>query len=808
MTISYNWLSEYLPQKVAPEELSKILTAIGLEVENMEVYESVKGSLKGLVAGEILTCIPHPNADKLKLTTVNTGAGEPSQIVCGAPNVAAGQKVIVATVGTTIYPAAGEPLTMKIATIRGVESYGMICAEDEIGLGTGHAGIIVLPEAVKPGTPAAEYFDSYADIIMEIGLTPNRMDAMSHLGVAKDVCAYLSYHQHKEIKPLLPFADTFSTGNHDLPITVTIENEYACRRYSGVSISNIRVKSSPAWLQNRLKAIGVRPINNIVDITNFVLHETGQPLHAFDADAIIGNAVIVKNLPQGTTFLTLDGKERKLNAADLMICNAEAGMCIAGVFGGAESGVKESTTAVFLESAWFNPENIRKTSLAHDLRTDAAAHFEKGVDISATADVLKRTAVLIKELAGGEISSDIIDIYPQPQQKRVIVLKYNYLQKLSGKHYTSGEVKSLLLALGFEIIKETADALTVAVPFSKLDISLPADVVEEILRIDGIDNIAIPVAITISPAQETLGNKEALKNKLAGQLTGLGFFEIMTNSITNSKYFSPQVLDGTVKMMNSLSEALDVLRPSMLQTGLETIVYNSNRKNSSLRFFEFGKTYHTNGIGNYTEAEHVCLYITGSPAEQEWKVKLMPLGFFDIKGYAAAVLQAAGINNIRFEESNEAENVSLNIISGNKILGNICTVATDQLKQFDIKQPVYFADIYFDVLLSLVEAKAIIYTEIPRFPAVQRDLSLIIDKAISYGKVEATIYKKNLPKLTGMRLFDVFESEKLGDNLKSLAISFTFSDDEKTLTDKETDNMMNTITQGLEKELNAVIRKG
>ncbi|HET9430733.1 MAG TPA: phenylalanine--tRNA ligase subunit beta, partial [Chitinophagaceae bacterium] len=488
MTISYKWLSEYLPAGqagtqviVEPERLSRILTAIGLEVESMEHYEEVKGGLKGLVIGEVISAEKHPNADKLTLTRVNIGNGEPLQIVCGAPNVAVGQKVVVAGVGTVIYPNTGDPLTMKVARIRNVESYGMICAEDEIGLGQSHAGILVLPPELKPGTRAIDYFQPYDDYIYEIGLTPNRMDAMSHWGVARDVCAYLSHHDKKDTKPRLPNSNNFRVDNHSLTIQVTVENPIACPRYSGLSITNVKVKESPRWIQQKLKAIGIRPINNIVDITNFIQHETGQPLHAFDADAITGNKIIVKNLPEGTPFVTLDEKERKLSASDLMICNEKEPMCIAGVFGGLHSGVTEKTTKIFLESAFFEPVSIRKTSFAHGLRTDAASRFEKGTDISATVNVLKRAALLIKEAAGGEIASEIVDVYQQSKEKKQVAIKYHYLKKISGKNYHPDAVKNILTSLGFEVLKEGIDELRVAVPFHKPDISLPADLVEEVL---------------------------------------------------------------------------------------------------------------------------------------------------------------------------------------------------------------------------------------------------------------------------------------------------------------------------------------
>ncbi|MEJ7769798.1 MAG: phenylalanine--tRNA ligase subunit beta, partial [Chitinophagaceae bacterium] len=576
MTISFNWLSEYLPVKTEPERLSKILTSIGLEVESMRKYESVQGGLKGLVIGEVISCEKHPHADKLKVTRVNTGSKEPLQIVCGASNVATGQKVVIATVGSTIYPVNGTPLTLKVAKIRNIESQGMICAEDEIGLGESHEGIMILPANVQPGLSAASYFSVYEDTILEIGLTPNRMDAMSHLGVARDVCAYLTHHDKKQLKAILPFSNTFKTDNTSLSINVSIENTKACQRYAGVSIKGVTIAASPKWLQDRLKAIGLRPINNIVDITNFILHETGQPLHAFDADAIKGGKITVKNLPDDTVFLTLDEKKRNISAQDLMICNAEEAMAIAGVFGGLHSGITGSTSNIFIESAWFSPTEIRKTSFRHQLRTDAAARFEKGVDISNTVNVLKRAALLIREIAGGQIASEIVDVYPAPKTKTEVVVKYHYLKKLSGKNYHQDAVRKILEALGFEMIKEGIDEMRVKVPFSKPDISLPADIVEEILRIDGYDNIEIPTAIQITPSVDD-HIRSAYKEKVAGYLTGAGFNEILTNSITNSDFFPEEVLNKSVKMMNSLSAELNILRPSMLETGLQALAHNLNR---------------------------------------------------------------------------------------------------------------------------------------------------------------------------------------------------------------------------------------
>lgn len=805
MTISYNWLSDYLPVRIEPERLSEILTSIGLEVEKMEVFEEVKGGLKGLVLGEVLDVQQHPNADKLKLTKVDTGA-EPLQIVCGAPNVAAGQKVVVAPVGTTIYPAGGDPLTMKVAKIRGVESYGMICAEDEIGLGTSHAGILVLPADVKPGQPAADYFQPFSDVVYEIGLTPNRMDAMSHWGVARDVCAYLSHHDGIDAKPLLPAVD-FSVGDTSLAVSVTVEDEQACKRYAGVCLSGVAVGPSPKWMQERLKAIGLRPINNIVDITNYIQHETGQPLHAFDYDQIRGKKVVVKTLPEGSTFVTLDEKERKLSSEDLMICDAEGPMCIGGVFGGLHSGVTNETKNIFLESAWFNPVSIRKTSFRHGLRTDAATRFEKGVDISNTVPVLQRAALLMKELAGAIVASEIVDVYPAPLPKKELAFSYQYLRKLSGKDYPSEAVKSILESLQFTVVQENSDALVLQVPYHKPDVSIPADVVEEILRIDGLDNIEIPAAITITPSVEEDDRSERLKEKLSSVLTGAGFSEILTNSITNSAYFTAEELQGAVKLLNNLSSELNILRPSMLHTALEVIGFNLNRKNSDLRLFEFGKTYATAGVGDYREPTHLCLYATGQVAETAWKGKGATVDLYYLKGVVTALLTAMQVKGLGFEKGeNKDLEASLVVLVGKEKMGEIGLVKKALASQFDCKQPVLFADLYWEELVAKAGRK-VQYKGLSKYPPVERDLAMVVPKAMPYGDIQSHISNLRLAQLQDVRLFDIFESEKLGQDKKSLAVNFTFLDEEKTLTDKEIDGWMKKIMSILEKNLGVEIRK-
>ncbi len=815
MTISYKWLSEYLPVTVEPERLSRILTSIGLEVESMTKYEEVKGGLKGLIIGEVVSTEKHPNADKLTLTKVNVGSTEPLQIVCGAPNVAVGQKVIVATVGTTIYPSTGEPLTMKVAKIRSVESRGMICAEDEIGMGTSHAGIMVLPDEVKVGTSAVDYFQPHEDIIYEIGLTPNRMDAMSHWGVARDVCAYLSHHDKKDLKPKLPNSNGFKVDNTSLTIDVTVENPTACPRYSGVSIANVTIKESPKWLQQKLKAIGLRPINNIVDITNFIQHETGQPLHAFDADTLGGKKVIIKNLPEGTTFVTLDEKERKLSSEDLMICDEKEGICIAGVFGGLHSGVSSATKNIFLESACFDAVTTRKTSFRHGLRTDAASRFEKGTDISATVNVLKRAANLIKEIGGGEIASEIVDVYPTTKPKTEVAIKYHFIKKLSGKNYHPDSVKNILNSLGFEVLKEGIDELRVAVPYHKPDISLPADLVEEVLRIDGLDNIDIPEAITITPAVEDNYAKEVYREKVANYLVGQGFNEMMTNSITNAAYFSEEELQSMVRMTNSLSAELNILRNSLFETSLEVVAHNLNHKNNSLRLFEFGNAYHTSGPGKYSEAEKLCLVITGNKNEDSWKQKTAPSDFYSLKGAVDAVLKSLGISPDAIEVL-KVPKLDNHIVYklNNQIIASAGEVKKSILEKFGIKQPVFFAALNWAVLSELASKQTKAVKEISKYPAVQRDLAMIVPKELAWEQVQQTVQKikLNLPagqagKLQDIKLFDIFESEKLGAGKKSVAVNFTFLDEEKTLTDKEIDGWMNKIMTILEKDLQAEIRK-
>ncbi|MCO6496663.1 MAG: phenylalanine--tRNA ligase subunit beta [Chitinophagaceae bacterium] len=806
MKISYNWLKDYLPadEVFAPyikdiRKMEEILTSIGLEVEGVEQFESIKGGLKGLIVGEVLTCEKHPNADKLKLTTVNTGS-EVLNIVCGAPNVAAGQKVVVATVGTVIHPVKGDAFTIQKAKIRGEESRGMLCAEDEIGLGESHEGIIVLPENSVPGTTVADLYDVYTDTVFEIGLTPNRMDAQSHLGVAKDVCAWLTHHTGNKADVVSPLGKPFTADNNDKPVEVVVKDATLCPRYSGVSITGIQTAESPRWLKHRLMALGMRPISNVVDITNFILHATGQPLHAFDADKIGGGKVVVETLPQNTLFVTLDEKERKLSNEDIMICDgADIPMCIGGVFGGLDSGISSSTKNIFLESASFNPGNVRKTIFRHGLRTDAAVRFEKGVDISKTVDVLKYAAQMIRELCNGVISSEVVDIFTPPAD-RIIDLEYSYLKKLSGRDFKKVEVKVILTQLGFKILEENEQLLKVRAPDSNPDISLPADVVEEILRITGLDNVPIPRQVKMTPGIHDNAQEALLKEKTAAWLTGNGFMEIFTNSITNDDYY-PEA-KNVVRIINSLSEELNIMRPDMLATGLESIAYNINRKNRDLLFFEFGKSYSAKG-SDYKEKEHLSVSVTGSFSKKTWNTAEKTVDIFYLKGIAQSLFRLAGVS---YEiEVDEAKGV-IAFASGKDRVARINRVPNSYLSKFSIKQPVYFLDIDWALFAKLAAGEEIVYTPVPKYPAVSRDLSMVLDSSVRFSKIEEVIQSLKIKRMKRIQMFDLYESDKLGKDKKSVALNFIFSDTEKTLTDEDTDGMMNKIMKALTEKVNAEIR--
>ena len=802
MTISYAWLCTYLPVKPTPENLSTILTSIGLEVEHMALREPVPGGLAGLVVGEVLTCEPVPDSDKLKLTTVDIGTGENLQIVCGAPNVAAGQKVIVATIGTTLYPQSGEPFTIKKSKIRGVESQGMLCAEDEIGLGESHAGIMVLSPELNVGTPARDVLDvPPTDYIYEIGLTPNRMDAMSHLGVARDVCAYLAHHEGLTDQAIWPSVQLPEPQQTTSPVRIEINDTSRCGRYAGLCIDGITIAESPAWLKHRLEAIGVRPINNVVDITNFVLHECGQPLHAFDRNAIQGNVIRVSTMPNETPFVCLDGKTITLSADDLMIQNANEAMCLAGVYGGLHSGISESTTSMFLESAWFTTETVRKSSVRHGLRTEAAQRFEKGIDVEKIPYALHRAAALIIDIAGGQLAAPPLDVYPVAKTSSPIAFSLSKARRLSGKAYPTESIELILTKLGFTIQVETDDVWRVTPPSSKQDIEGLADVVEEIMRIDGLDQIPFPGTIHYALPEQTRPHPSNWKQHIAAQLTGKGFFEIFTNSITNAAYYQGQ--EGLVKMMNSLSANLDTLRPSMIETGLEAIAYNLNRKNNHLLFFEFGKTYHQdkNEEGNisFTENEKLVLYATGQRRPQHFSEKVVPVDGLFVKGIINELFHGLAISFTYSEEG-------IGVLFQNQPIGLVHQLSAAKRKQFDIKQAVWAVELDWKRLHKGLERRKVTFTEIPRFPFVSRDLSMILKKSVPYSELERVVKQAKVKRLQSIQLFDVFESEKIGADNQSLAVNFQFYDAQKTLTDTEIDADMNTLMQALEKQLNAQIR--
>ena len=809
MTLSYQWLMDHLPLRLEHGALSEILNSIGLEVEDYEPYEEVPGSLKGLIIGQVMEAERHPKADRLSLTWVYVGAGDRLRIVCGAPNVAAGQKVVVAPVGSTIHTSDGRTLTMGVAKIRGEESHGMICAEDEIGLGTSHDGILVLPDDAPVGMDAAAYFKPYTDHVISIGLTPNRSDAMSHRGVARDVCAWLTHHKGLKVQPVDVWDGSLPAAIAGRSLTVRVEDPVACPRYAGIAIEGLQVGESPEWMRRRLKAVGIRPINNVVDVTNYVLMEYGQPLHAFDADRIGGGSIVVRKLPEGTPFKTLDGKERVLHAEDLMICDGTGRpLCMAGVFGGLDSGVTEKTVNVFLESACFEATGIRKSSFRHGLRTDAATRFEKGVDIGHTAEVLRRAAALICQLAGGRIASDVTDVYPKPAKTVEVEVSPAYIRRLSGKDYGKDTIKGILEALGFTMLGESEDRLKVGVPSHKTDISIPADIAEEVMRIDGFDNIGIPPVMRFTPTLDTAHRSESLRERTALALCGKGFTEMLNNSITDSRHYAEEELQSAVRMMNSLSSELDLLRPSMLETGLQSIARNLNQRNLELRLFEFGKTYSMPDPGAYTERERLALFLTGERDGASWARKSEPSGFFQLKGILEGLFAMAGLQGVRFTEFEHPRlDHGLQAGLGDEIFGELGKVSTHTLGRFDIRQPVFYASMDWGLLTSLASSVHPRFRELPRFPTVVRDLSIVVDSGLPYAAVEGSIRNLEIPRLTSHRLFDLFESEKLGKGLKSMALSLHFRDDTKTLTDEEVDGMMNRIIATFEDELKATVRR-
>lgn len=809
MKISYNWVRQYLPLETNPEQTGEILTNIGLEVEGLEEFNSVQGGLEGLVVGEVLTCDKHPNADRLSVTTVNVGGEEALQIVCGAPNVAAGQKVIVATVGATLYPIEGDSFPIKKGKIRGEVSMGMICAEDEIGLGRSHDGIMVLDADARPGQAAAEYFNLEADYVFEIGLTPNRIDGASHYGVARDLAAYFSLCEDT-VRAQLPDVSAFAVENSSLPIPVRVEDYAACPRYSGVTISGVQVAPSPDWLQNRLRAIGLAPINNVVDITNYVLHELGQPLHAFDAD-VVGDEVIVKQLPDGTAFTTLDEVERKLHANDLMICNQAGGMCIAGVFGGIDSGVSENTTNIFLESAHFNPVSVRKTARRHGLNTDASFRFERGTDPTITVTALKRAALLIKEVAGGTISSEVVDLYPEPVQPFEVPFSWANCWRLIGQELKQEMVRGIFDSLDIAITSETDDSLVLSVPPYRVDVQREADVIEEVLRLYGYNNVPLPEKVNASLSYRQRPDAEGARERVMDQLAARGFNEIMCNSLTRSAYYTETErwdANELVHILNPLSSELDVMRMSMLYGGLESIRHNRNRKHSDLKLAEFGRVYRKTDSGR-EEFQRVAMWLTGRKRPESWNTNADAVDLYFAKGHLEHIFQSLGINRPGVV-TNEAESpllaggLSYHIL--NKKVAEIGPVASDLLAAFDIDSEVLYAEIDWDVVISLLKVNRVKYTPIPKFPGVRRDLALLVDAGVSFAQIEAVVRKSERKLLTDVNLFDVYEGKNLEAGKKSYAVSMQFMDEHKTLTDKQVEKMMRKIVDALEKEVGAALR--
>ena len=809
MKISLSWLRQYVNIDTTPEETSRILTDIGLEVEGLEEFNTVEGGLEGLVIGEVLTCEQHPNADRLKVTTVNVGNAEALHIVCGAPNVAAGQKVVVATVGTTLYPTGGDSFKIKKGKIRGEVSEGMICAEDEIGLGTDHDGIMVLDADARVGQPAAEYFNLETDYVFEIGLTPNRVDAASHFGTARDLAAFYSL-QGDKVQAAMPDTSAFAIDNTDLTIPVTVEDHAACPRYAGVTISGVTVADSPEWLQARLRSIGLSPINNVVDITNFVLHELGQPLHAFDADVVDG-AVIVKQVPEKTKFTTLDEVERELSDRDLMICNAKGGMCIAGVFGGIDSGVSEGTTKIFLESATFNAVSVRKTARRHGLSTDASFRFERGTDPEMVLPALKRAALLIKEIAGGSISSEIVDIYPEPAKPFSVEFSWANCTRLIGKELPKDMIRGMFESLEIEVASETDDTLQLLVPPYRVDVQREADVIEEVLRLYGYNNVELPAKVNASLSYHPKPDPEAVRERALNHLADAGFNESMSNSLTRSSYYTGGELwneSELVRILNPLSSELDVMRMSLLYSGLEAIQYNRNRKRPNLKLAEFGRVYHK-VEDKHRENQRLGLWITGRKQPESWNSSDDAADVYMAKAYLENLFHKLGISRPGVQTKPTDNPVlagGLSYFIINKKVADLGPVKPEILGAFDIDSEVLFADIDWDVVLSLLKVNKVKYSPIAKFPAVRRDLALLVDNGITFGEIADIVRKSERKLLTDVNLFDVYEGKNLGAGKKSYAVSMQFQDEHKTLTDKQVDKMMAKIVSALENGVGAKLR--
>ena len=806
MKISYNWLKQFIKIDLKSEETAALLTDLGLEVEVVEKYQSVKGGLEGVVVGHIISCEKHPDADRLNITKVDLGDGNPVQIVCGASNVAAGQKVPVATIGTKLIDKEGNEFEIKKGKIRGQESHGMICAEDELGLGTGHDGIMILDENLIPGTVASVVFKIENDEVFEIGLTPNRADAMSHMGVARDLRAGL-LQKNTNVELITPSVSNFRIDKRTLKIDVDVKDTKLAPRYCGVTISGVSIKPSPDWLQNRLKSIGLTPKNNIVDITNYVLHEIGQPLHAFDASKINGK-IIVKTLPSGTKFTTLDDVERTLHEEDLMICDEKGPLCMAGVFGGKNSGVTENTNSIFLESAYFNPVSVRKTAKRHALNTDASFRFERGIDSTITEYALKRAAMLIIEIAGGEITSDIVDIYPKKLEDFPVFLNFEKTAKLIGQELPKETIKKILASLDIKVNSASDAGLGLIIPSYRVDVQREVDVIEEILRVYGYNNIQFTKKLNATVANSARTEDYKIQNIIATQLNSLGFHEIMANSLTTPDYVRHSEMlkeEFNVIIVNPLSGDLSAMRQSLLFSGLETVSYNINRRNGDLKLFEFGKTYHKLPSG-FEENKHLSLFVSGKRSSENWSTPQNPSDFFLFKGYVSTVLERLGIHKIQNKPvESDLFSEGIAIACGNDTLVEFGTVKKSILKHFDIKQEVFYADYNWNLILKLLSNK-IKFTDIPKYPEVRRDLALLVDKSVAFDKIYTIARQTEKTLLKEINLFDVFEGENLPEGKKSYAISFTLQDNSKTLTDSQIEKIMNKLQSNFETELGASLR--
>ena len=820
MNISYKWLKEYVDFDLTAQQVADALTSTGLEVDALEEVQSIKGGLKGLYVGKVLTCEAHPNSDHLHVTTVDLGKGEPSQIVCGAPNVAAGQKVIVADLGCVLYDGDKE-FVIKKSKLRGVESNGMICAEDEIGVGTSHDGIIVLPEDAVVGTPAAEYYNLESDWLIEVDITANRADGLSHWGVARDLYAWLKSNGY-ETKMHRPDCSAFTVDNHDLPIEVKIENTEACKRYACVSVTDCEVKESPEWLKNKLNTIGLRPINNIVDITNYVMMAYGQPLHTFDADMVKGHKIVVKTMPDGTPFQTLDGEEHKLSDRDLAICNEEDPMCIAGVFGGKGSGTYETTKNVVLESAYFHPTWIRKSARRHGLSTDASFRFERGVDPNGTIYALQQAAILCKELAGGKVSMEIVDVYPEKMENAVVDLTYKYVHDLVGKDIPVEKIKSICESLEMKVLEETAEGLKLEIPAYRVDVTRPCDVVEDILRIYGYNNVEIPTQLKGSLViKGDEDQKHKLANLVSEQLVGEGFNEILNNSLTKGAYYEGSAsfpAENCVKILNPLSTDLNVMRQTLLFGGLESVQHNVNRKRGNLRFFEFGNVYTfdpekenlDDPMQAYKEQYHAALWITGKRVEGSWAHANEDSNFYELSAYVENILRRIGVKPgmiVRKKSESDIFSAGLTIENrGGKKLIEMGIIAKKLQKQFGLDAPVFYAELNWTALMKVIKKNEVLYTEVPKFPAVSRDLALLVDNSVEFAQIEQIARQTEKKLLKKVELFDVYEGDKLPAGKKSYAVNFILQDEEKTMGDKQIEAIMNKLIANIKKQLGAELR--